>query len=126
MKFFVYIFTFLGFNISIFRIVLLIWFIGILIQTYRYIRENRAFKRYIEDGQDLPQGVFRYRNSDGKNSDSEFYTVYEPDLTEREINEFLTMKKLQILKSIKSTIAVFGSVISGFLLVFLVLLLAGR
>lgn len=88
--------------------------------------ENRAFKRYIEDGQDLPQGVFRYRNSDGKNSDSEFYTVYEPDLNEREINEFLTMKKLQILKSIKSTIALFGSVISGFLLVFLVILLMGR
>ena len=88
--------------------------------------ENRAFKRYLEDGVDLPQGVFRYRTADGKNSDSEFYTVYEPDLNEREINEYLTRKKLQSLKSIKSTIAVFGSVISGFLLVFLVLLLAGR
>ena len=88
--------------------------------------ENRAFKRYIEDGQDLPQGVFRYRNSDGKNSDSEFYTVYEPDLNEREINEFLTMKKLQILKSIKGAITLFGSVISILLLVLFVLLLAGR
>lgn len=46
-EFFAYRFTFLGFNISIFRIVLLVWFIGILIQTYRYIRENRAFKRFI-------------------------------------------------------------------------------
>jgi hypothetical protein len=83
--------------------------------------ENRAFKRYLEDGQDLPQGVYRYRNSDGKNSDSEFYTVYEPDLNEREINEYLTLRKLQILKSIKSTIAVFGSVISALLLVLVIL-----
>ena len=86
--------------------------------------ENRAFKRYLEDGQDLPQGVFRYRNADGKNSDSEFYTVYEPDLNEREIKEFLTMRKLQILKSIKATIALFGSIISGLLLVILVFMLA--
>lgn len=83
--------------------------------------ENRAFKRYLEDGQDLPQGVFRYRNSNGKNSDSEFYTVYEPDLTEREITEYLKLKKLQILNSIKSTIAVFGSVISVLLLVLVIL-----
>jgi hypothetical protein len=83
--------------------------------------ENRAFKRYLEDGQDLPQGVYRYRNSDGKNSDSEFYTVYEPDLNEREINEYLTLRKLQILNSIKSTIAVFGSVISALLLVLVIL-----
>ena len=88
--------------------------------------ENRAFKRYLEDGQDLPQGVFRYRNSDGKNSESEFYTVYEPDLNEREITEFLTMKKLQILKSIKGAVTLFGSVISILLLVLFVLLLAGR
>lgn len=83
--------------------------------------ENRAFKRYLEDGQDLPQGVYRYRNSDGKNSESEFYTVYEPDLNEREITEYLTLKKLQILNSIKSTIAVFGSVITVLLLVLVIL-----
>ena len=63
--------------------------------------ENRAFKRYLEDGQDLPQGVYRYRNSDGKNSETEFYTVYDPDLTERETNEYLALRKLQILNSIK-------------------------
>lgn len=86
--------------------------------------ENRAFKRYLEDGVDLPQGVFRYRNADGKNSDSEFYTVYEPDLTEREIKEFLTMRKLQILKSIKTTVAVFGAITAGLAFVILVIMLA--
>lgn len=85
--------------------------------------ENRAFKRYIEDGQDLPQGVFRYRNSDGKNSETEFYTVYDPDLTEREMNEFLAMRKLQILKSIKGAITLFGTAISVLLLVMLTVLL---
>ncbi len=83
--------------------------------------ENRAFKRYLEDGQDLPQGVFRYRNSDGKNSETEFYTVYEPDLTERETNEFLAMRKLQILNSIKGAISVFGSIISVLLLALFIL-----
>ena len=83
--------------------------------------ENRAFKRYLEDGQDLPQGVYRYRNSDGKNSESEFYTVYEPDLNEKEITEYLNLKKLQTLNSIKSTIAVFGAVISALLFVLVIL-----
>ena len=83
--------------------------------------ENRAFKRYLEDGQDLPQGVFRYRNSDDKNSETEFYTVYEPDLNEREINEFLTMRKMQILKSIKGAITLFGSIISVLLLILIIL-----
>ena len=85
--------------------------------------ENRAFKRYLDDGVDLPQGVFRYRTADGKNSDSEFYTVYEPDLNEREINEFLTMRKLQILKSIKAAITVFGAITAGLLFVIFLLLL---
>ena len=83
--------------------------------------ENRAFKRYLEDGQDLPQGVYRYRNSDGKNSDSEFYTVYEPDLNEREINEYINLKKLQSLNSIKSMVTIFGCVISALLLVLVIL-----
>jgi hypothetical protein len=88
--------------------------------------ENRAFKRYLEDGQDLPQGVFRYRNSDGKNSDSEFYTVYDPDLTEREMNEFLKMRQMQILKSIKGAIMLFGTAISVLLLIIMIFMLAGR
>ena len=83
--------------------------------------ENRIFKHYLEDGQELPQGVFRYRNSDGKNSETEFYTVYESDLTERETNEFLAMKKLQILNSIKGAISVFGSIISVLLLALFIL-----
>lgn len=87
--------------------------------------ENRAFKRYLEDGQDLPQGVYRYRNSDGKNSETEFYTVYDPDLTERETNEYLTLRKLQILNSIKGSVILFGSIISVLLLIFLILLLVG-
>ncbi len=86
--------------------------------------ENRAFKRYLDDGMDLPQGVFRYRNSDGKNSETEFYTVYDPDLTEREMNEFLKMRQMQILKSIKGTIALFGSTISVLLLVILIFMLS--
>ncbi|MBQ5884448.1 MAG: hypothetical protein IIW72_07955 [Clostridia bacterium] len=86
--------------------------------------ENRAFKRYLEDGQDLPQGVYRYRNSDGKNSETEFYTVYDPDLTEREMNEFLKMRQMQILKSIKGAIMLFGTAISVLLLVIVIFMLA--
>ena len=86
--------------------------------------ENRAFKRYLDDGMDLPQGVYRYRNGDGKNSENEFYTVYEPDLTEREMNEFLKMRQMQILKSIKGAITLFGSVISVLLLVIFIFMLA--
>jgi beta-lactamase regulating signal transducer with metallopeptidase domain len=40
-------FTVLGLNINIFRILCLIWLIGVLARTYRFIKIDRMFRRFI-------------------------------------------------------------------------------
>lgn len=47
MEFFASRFMFCGLDITISRIVLLIWIIGILVQAYRFIRVDKRFKRFI-------------------------------------------------------------------------------
>ena len=42
-------FTVLGLNINIFRILCLIWLIGVLARTYRFIKIDRMFRRFIFD-----------------------------------------------------------------------------
>ena len=68
--------------------------------------ENKKYKELLENGQELPKGVFRYKYFDDSES-NEFYTVYEPDLTEQEIVEYLTYKKLEILNTIKNCVVFF-------------------
>ena len=84
--------------------------------------ENRAYRRYIEEGDELPRGVFRAKNENGKEGGDVFYTVFESDLTERETYEFLLLKKLKAIKELKGAVAVFGSAISALLLIILVFL----
>ena len=55
----------------------------------------------------MPDGVYAYRYDDGRTSTEEFYTIYEPDLTEQEITEYLTYKKLSFLRTIKNCVLFF-------------------
>lgn len=68
--------------------------------------ENQSYAKLIKDGQPLPNGVYRYKDGDGKETDS-FYTVYESDLTPEETAQFLTLKKLRMLKTIKNCVVFF-------------------
>ena len=53
------------------------------------------------DYKDVPI-LLKYINEKGKVSVKEFYTVYEPDLTEAELEEYLKYKELSILNTIKN------------------------
>ncbi len=67
-------------------------------------KENKEFEKLLSDGGTLPEGVYPYIYDDGQESTTAFYTVYEPDLTEAEKNEYLTYRKLSMINTIKSCI----------------------
>jgi len=69
--------------------------------------ENKMYKKLLKEGGCLPEGVFAYIYDNGDISTTEFYTIYEPDLTEAEIAEYLTYKKLSLIKTIKNCVMFF-------------------
>ena len=69
-------------------------------------QENQAYTQLLKSGQPLPENVRKYEYSMTENME-EFYTLYIPDLTEQEINEFLTYKQLSLLNTIKNYLLFF-------------------
>ena len=67
-------------------------------------QENKEYRKLLEDGGTLPEGVYTY---DDDILTGEFYTVLETDLTESEKNEYLTYKKLNLIKTIKNCVLFF-------------------
>ena len=65
-------------------------------------QENIEYQKLLKDGGVLPEGVFAYNYGNGDTSTTLFYTVYETDLTEEEITEYLTYKKLNLIRTIKN------------------------
>ena len=65
-------------------------------------KENKEYRKMLQEDGKLPEGVYPYTNAKGKASLKEFYTVYEPDLTEAELEEYLKYKELSILNTIKN------------------------
>ena len=70
-------------------------------------QENEEYQKLLKDGGVLPEGVFAYVSDNGETSTTEFYTVYETDLTEAEITEYLTYKKLNFIRTIKNCVMFF-------------------
>lgn len=68
--------------------------------------ENKEYEELLKNGGTLPDGVFAYTYGD-EESTSEFYTVYESDLSEAEIQEYLTYKQLSMIKTIKNCVLFF-------------------
>ena len=69
-------------------------------------QENKTYEKLLEAGCALPEGVFPYEYESGTATD-EFYTVYEADLTETEIQEYLTYKQLHLIRTIKNCVMFF-------------------
>ena len=88
-------------------------------------KENKAYQQLLKSGGNLPEDVFPYIYENGETSTTEFYTVYEPDLTEAEIAEYLTYKKLSLLKTIKNCAVFFTALtVISIILYFLIMLFA--
>ena len=70
--------------------------------------ENQEYQKLLKNGGVLPEGVFPVVDDfSGATSTTEFYTIYEPDLNKAEITEYLTYKKLSLIKTIKNCVVFF-------------------
>ena len=69
-------------------------------------QENKKYQKLLKEGGVLPEGVFAYSQGTDGVSTTEFYTVYETDLTDSEITEYLTYRKLGMLRTIQNCILV--------------------
>lgn len=84
-----------------------------------YLDENEIYREMLKRGENLPEGVYRY-NSDNKES-AEFYTVHEVDLTKEELEEYIALSKLRMLRTIKNCVVFFTTItIIGMIVAFLV------
>ena len=70
-------------------------------------QENKEYQNLLKAGGVLPDGVFAYVYDNGETSTSEFYTVYETDFTEAEIQEYLTYKQMSLIRTIKNCVVFF-------------------
>lgn len=69
-------------------------------------QENKEYEKLLKNGGSLPEGVYAYESESGT-STTLFYTIYETDLTEAEIQEYLTYKQLSLIKTIKNCVMFF-------------------
>jgi hypothetical protein len=86
-------------------------------------QENEAYQKLLKDGGTLPEGVFAHVYDTGEISTTEFYTIYEADLSESEIREYLTYKQLSLIKTIKNC-ALFFTILTiiGMIAYFLIMM----
>ena len=70
-------------------------------------QENKQYQKLLKDGGTLPEGVYAYVYDSDETSTTEFYTIYETDLTESEIREYLTYKQLSLIRTIKNCVMFF-------------------
>ncbi len=84
---------------------------GILQKIDCSSEQNEEYQNIIANGGSLPEGIFSYKYYEGSDSESEsnrFYTVYDGGLTDAEKLEYIYLKQLEQLKSIKTCIIFFG------------------
>lgn len=86
-------------------------------------QENEEYQKLLEVGGTLPEGVYAYVYTNGEISTTEFYTIYEPDLTEAEKREYLMYKQLSYIKTIKNCVVFFTALtIIGMIAYFLIMM----
>jgi hypothetical protein len=86
-------------------------------------QDNKEYAKLLKQGGTLPEGVYAYVYDDGEISTNEFYTIYETDLTEAEIQEYLTYKQLSLIRTIKNCVVFFTVLtIIGMVVSFLIMM----
>ena len=63
--------------------------------------ENKAYTKLMNSGKPLPENVYKFDYMTGGDYE-EFYTLYIPELSDSEVAEYLTYKKLSLLNTIKN------------------------
>ena len=68
--------------------------------------ENRAYRTMLKQGKPLPEGVYKDTNYDDE--EAEFYTIQKTGKSEEETSEYLMLKQLEAIISIKKWVTFFG------------------
>ena len=68
--------------------------------------ENKQYMQLINEGGALPEGVYRDVDLDGIELET-FYTVYDPQLTEKEQQEYIALMQYEELKTIRKCVVFF-------------------
>ena len=71
-------------------------------------RESEDYATLLKEGKPLPDGVY---SEEGVGGATVFYTVYDPELSDEEKNEYLTYRRLAYLRTIKNC-AIFFTVLT--------------
>lgn len=81
-------------------------------------KSNREYKELRKNGQPLPDGIYQAPENNDK-----FYTIQECGLTEQEIEEYIKLKKLGFLRTIKKCVLFFAvlTIIDLIIIAFLLL-----
>ena len=79
---------------------------GLLQKIPCSVEENKEYTQLQKEGKPLPEGVSKYEYANDATHD-DFYTLAAPDLTDHELAEYLTYKKLSLLRTIKNCIVFF-------------------
>ncbi len=81
---------------------------GILQEIDCTENENKGYEELLKSGGALPENVFPRVYDDGEVSTTEFYTIYETDLTEDERKEYFAYKQLSMIRIIKNCVVFFA------------------
>ncbi len=84
--------------------------------------ENKTYKQMLKNGESLPDGVYQHRDSTTGEYIDSFYTVWDPDLTDTEKQEYIRYQEFLHIKTIKNCV-VFFTVLTIISLVATVILL---
>lgn len=71
--------------------------------------DNKKYKQMLQNGENLPQGVFEYKYELDNAGTGDFYTIHKPELTPEERLEYITFKQLKMLNTIKNCVVFFST-----------------
>ena len=83
--------------------------------------ENESYMEMLQNGQPLPDGIYRYESPDGEELD-EFYRLQGSVLTQEQLEAYLALKQYQEIRTIRRCVvllfvlAVIASVIGLWIL----------
>ena len=72
--------------------------------------ENKEYEQLVKDGMPLPKGVYPYINDDGKPSTKYFYKVAGSEFTQDELMEYIALKQLKMVRTIKNCVVYFTAI----------------
>lgn len=87
--------------------------------------ENIRYQKLLKEGGALPEGVHPYTYDNGVVSETAFYTVYQSELTEDEKREYIALRQLSMMRTIRNCILFFTALAVISLIAYLIITLNG-